>query len=91
MEKTDTNQRKKRPVTDRRVLSFGAILGGVVGGVFSLMYVLVSAWLCSGNLNCPSRWESYFGTFLILWPISIVLAALGAWILFKLFQLFKVD
>ena len=97
-EETNNNEPEHKPAvkkagssTGRSAVVVGVVAGVIFGGLFFGAYGAISAWLCTGNVNCPQRWEPYAITSAIAWGVGIVVSGFSGWLLYRIYRLFSVD
>ncbi len=74
----------------RKAIKAGALLGGLIGALFSAGYGASSLWICSGAVACSSHWAP----FLII-PSAVFIAGIAtgagiAYLLRRFYELTRV-
>ena len=70
----------------RTAIKVGALLGGLIGALFSVGYAASSVWICSGAAVCSSHWLPF-----VLLPGAVFIGsiAVGAAIAFLLRRFYE--
>ena len=74
----------------RKAIKAGALLGGLIGALFSAGYGASSVWICSGATVCPSQWVPFVVVPVAVFVGSIAVGAAIAFLLRCFYELTRV-
>ena len=74
----------------RTAVKVGALLGGLIGALFSAGYGASSVWICSGATVCASHWVPFVVLPVAIFVGSIAVGVAIAFLLRRFYELTRV-
>ena len=74
----------------RKALTIGALMGGLLGAIFSGGYVAASFWICVSASSCSVHWLPFVLVPAVGLPLGILAGTLIAIVLRKFYGLVRV-